>query len=286
MAIFFLFMWYNYWSFHFAFHICAYVCLYVYMYIHNWMLMSSKIRSIRKIWIKSSCPFLSGARCHDKQLTDTRATEWGSTLPCYMILSRFRSNSSTSFSWSRLDADEAPHICISISASRCSRSHCCCDNFVFSEIFSASTVCRRSRSRFISSSRTSCEPNKGVAPHDSRWFIEAQVWPVGTTNVTQPKWTHCILMWVCTYPVGWVVIEALIRARRLCSLVVRQNCVHWDSSSRATHSFCGDLSIFRLWSNADLVPCYFETVYSNDLKTYLRVDGLLCEIYLYVDAML
>lgn len=114
---------------------------------------------------------------HDMQLTYTIATWWGSALPCYMILSRFLSNSSASFSSFRLDSDDAPHICISISAKRCSKSHCCCDNFVFNVLFSASTVWSLSRSRRISSSSASCDPNSGVAPDDSKWFNDPQVWP-------------------------------------------------------------------------------------------------------------
>uniref|UniRef100_A0A182JKL2 Uncharacterized protein n=1 Tax=Anopheles atroparvus TaxID=41427 RepID=A0A182JKL2_ANOAO len=75
--------------------------------------------------------------------------------------------SSVSFSWLTLDADDAPQICISISASRCSTSHCCWASFAFSVKFSDSTVCKRSRSRLISPSSASCEPSRGVAPDDS-----------------------------------------------------------------------------------------------------------------------
>lgn len=94
-----------------------------------------------------------------------------------MILSRFLSNSSASFSSFRLDSDDAPHICISISAKRCSKSHCCCDNFVFNVEFSASTVWSLSRSLRISSSSASCDPNSGVAPDDSKWFNDPHGWP-------------------------------------------------------------------------------------------------------------
>lgn len=86
-----------------------------------------------------------------------------------MMLSRFLSVSSCSFSW--LDSetpDEAPQICISISAKRCSTSHCCWASLVFSEQFSDSTVWRRSLNLFISPSKASWEPSNGVAP-DSRW---------------------------------------------------------------------------------------------------------------------
>lgn len=88
----------------------------------------------------------------------------GSLLPCYMILSLFRSSSSVSFSGSMLEVEEAPQICISISASRFSRSHCCWDSLAFKAWFSDSTVCNRSLSLFTSSSKASCDPNKGVAP--------------------------------------------------------------------------------------------------------------------------
>uniref|UniRef100_A0A8W7PGD5 Uncharacterized protein n=1 Tax=Anopheles coluzzii TaxID=1518534 RepID=A0A8W7PGD5_ANOCL len=75
--------------------------------------------------------------------------------------------SSVSFSWLTLDADEAPQICISISASRCSTSHCCWASFALSVKFSDSTVCSRSRNRLISPSSASCDPSSGVAPDDS-----------------------------------------------------------------------------------------------------------------------
>lgn len=92
-----------------------------------------------------------------------------------MILSRFRSTSSASCSWSMLDADDAPQSCISISAKRFSSSHCCCDSFEFSALFSASTVCRRSRSLLISSSKASWEPSSGTPALD-RWVRESQMW--------------------------------------------------------------------------------------------------------------
>lgn len=97
---------------------------------------------------------------------------WCWSPECYMILSRLRSVSSCSFSWLDTDPrDDAPQICISISANRCSTSHCCCVSFVLNDIFSDSTVCRRERNRFISSSKASCEPSNGVAP-DSRCVSE------------------------------------------------------------------------------------------------------------------
>lgn len=45
---------------------------------------------------------------------------------------------------------EAPQICISISAKRCSTSHCCWESFKLRVAFSVSNVTRRSRRRRIS----------------------------------------------------------------------------------------------------------------------------------------
>uniref|UniRef100_A0A182V1J8 Uncharacterized protein n=1 Tax=Anopheles merus TaxID=30066 RepID=A0A182V1J8_ANOME len=86
--------------------------------------------------------------------------------------------SSVSFSWLTLDADEAPQICISISASRCSTSHCCWASFALSVKFSDSTVCSRSRNRLISPSSASCDPSSGVAPDDSMCVSEPHGGPV------------------------------------------------------------------------------------------------------------
>lgn len=107
-----------------------------------------------------------------------------------MILSRFRSTSSTSTSsWSMLDADDAPHSCISMSANRFSNSHCCCDNFELSATFSFSTVCKRSRKRLISSSKASCEPSNGVAPDDSICVSDSHVWAAEIWNEQNNKWS-------------------------------------------------------------------------------------------------
>ena len=94
-----------------------------------------------------------------------------------MILSLFLSISSASFSWLILEpADEAPHICISISAKRCSTSHCCCANLALSEKFSVSTVWSRLRRRFISPSSASWEPKSGVASEDSSKCVRDSPW--------------------------------------------------------------------------------------------------------------
>lgn len=50
-----------------------------------------------------------------------------------------------------------PHICISISASLCSTSHCCVFNFTFNVAFSVSNRMSRSRNRFISAIKASCD---------------------------------------------------------------------------------------------------------------------------------
>lgn len=153
--------------------------------IHNGLFISS-------LWLLSSESEFSSISSiklfgsHVMQRTYTKAKGfvglawWSSSssslslLPecCYMILSRFLSVSSGSLSWLDSDPrDDAPQICISISANRCSTSHCCWVNFALSVWFSDSTVWSRSRNRFTSPSKASWEPNKGVAP-DSRWVSE------------------------------------------------------------------------------------------------------------------
>lgn len=81
------------------------------------------------------------------------------------MLSLFRSLSS------RLLVDRLPHICISISASRCSNSHCCWLNLTLIAAFSDSTVCSLSRSLLISVSRASWEPKSGVSALDTSCVI-------------------------------------------------------------------------------------------------------------------